>query len=94
VMRRRVDVRWRLRPPDFVRMQRLQINIVNAVAKLLKPGGILVYSTCSIEPEENEHVVQQVLRNTSILEQQEQKQCLPFREHLDGAFAAKFMRTG
>ena len=94
VMRRRVDVRWRLRPPDFVRMQRLQIKIVNAVAKLLKPRGILVYSTCSIEPEENEHAVQQVLRNMSILERQEQKQCLPFREHLDGAFAAKFMRTG
>jgi 16S rRNA (cytosine967-C5)-methyltransferase len=94
VMRRRVDVRWRLRPPDFVRMQRLQIKIVNAVAKLLKPRGILVYSTCSIEPEENEHVVQQVLRNMSILERQEQRQCLPFRAHLDGAFAAKFMRTG
>jgi 16S rRNA (cytosine967-C5)-methyltransferase len=93
-MRRRVDVRWRLRPPDFVRMQRLQIQIVNAATKLLKPHGILVYSTCSIEPEENEHVVQHVLRSMSILDLQEQRQCLPFREHLDGAFAAKFIRAG
>lgn len=94
VMRRRVDVRWRLRPLDFVRMQRLQIQIVNAATKLLKPRGILVYSTCSIEPEENEHVVQHVLRSMSILDLQEQRQCLPFREHLDGAFAAKFIRAG
>jgi 16S rRNA (cytosine967-C5)-methyltransferase len=93
-MRRRVDVRWRLRPPDFVRMQRLQIQIVNAATKLLKPCGVLVYSTCSIEPEENEHVVQHVLRSMSILDLQEQRQCLPFREHLDGAFAAKFIRAG
>jgi 16S rRNA (cytosine967-C5)-methyltransferase len=94
VMRRRVDVRWRLRPLDFVRMQRLQIQIVNAATKLLKPRGILVYSTCSIEPEENEHVVQNALRSMSILDLQEQRQSLPFREHLDGAFAAKFIRAG
>lgn len=94
VMRRRVDVRWRLRPRDFARMQRLQIQIIKAVTKLLKPRGILVYSTCSIEPEENEHIVQQVLGSISIMDLVEQKQCLPFREHLDGAFAAKFIRTG
>ena len=57
VMRRRVDVRWRLRPDDFVRMPRRQLAILRAVAPLLKPGGSLVYSTCSLEPEENDDVV-------------------------------------
>jgi hypothetical protein len=52
VMRRRVDVRWRLRPADFERMQTEQLAIVAAVLPLLKVGGALVYSTCSIEPEE------------------------------------------
>src|SRR5205823_426078 len=52
VMRRRVDVRWRLKPADFNRMHTRQIEITHAVIPLLKPGGILVYSTCSLEREE------------------------------------------
>ena len=62
VMRRRVDVRWRLRPEDFVRMQRQQLAILRGLVPLLKPGGSLVYSTCSIEQEENEQVVEAFLR--------------------------------
>ena len=58
VMRRRVDVRWRLRPDDFVRMQRLQLAILRGLVPLLKPGGSLVYSTCSLEEEENEQVIE------------------------------------
>ena len=54
VMRRRIDVRWRLRPEDFSRMSDGQLTIARAVIRLLKPGGTLVYSTCSLEREENE----------------------------------------
>src|SRR6202011_3667352 len=57
VMRRRVDVRWRLKPHDFERMRDRQIEIVRAAVALLRPHGILVYSTCSLEREENEEVV-------------------------------------
>ncbi len=57
VMRRRVDVKWRLRASDFLRMQQRQIEIVRALVRLLKPNGLLVYSTCSLEPEENEEAV-------------------------------------
>jgi len=93
VMRRRLDVRWRLRPADFLRMQKRQLDLIDSVAGFLKRGGTLVYSTCSLEPEENEGVVQQLLARKSILQLDEQKQCVPFQDHLDGAFAAKFVKA-
>jgi 16S rRNA (cytosine967-C5)-methyltransferase len=93
VMRRRPDVRWRLRPADFLRMQKRQLDLINSLTRFLKPGGSLVYSTCSLEPEENEKVVQQLLAKTPVLQLEEQKRCSPFQDHLDGAFAAKFMKA-
>jgi len=91
VMRRRVDVRWRLKPTDFIRMQARQIQIASAAFPLLKPGGVLVYSTCSIEREENEDVVRQLLRQMSIL-LEEERSSLPFQSNFDGAFAARIRR--
>ncbi len=93
VMRRRVDVRWRLKPGEFERMRARQIEIVHTVLPLLKPNGILVYSTCSLEREENEDVVRYLLERTSILQLEEERRSLPFRENFDGAFAARFRRT-
>jgi 16S rRNA (cytosine967-C5)-methyltransferase len=88
VMRRRVDVRWRLRRTDFERMPRLQFAILRAVAPLLKPGGSLVYSTCSLEPEENRNVVASFLQACPDFRLTNQAESLPFRDHFDGAFAA------
>jgi len=93
VMRRRVDVRWRLSPDDFLRMPALQTRIVSAVVPLLKPGGSLVYSTCSLEPEENEGVIDATLREFSFLKLMEQRSILPFRDGFDGAYAAKLSRA-
>jgi 16S rRNA (cytosine967-C5)-methyltransferase len=92
VMRRRIDVRWRLTPDDFPRMAAGQFEIVRPTVGLLKPGATLVYSTCSIEPEENEDVVRQVLASFPFLELVDQVSILPFRDGFDGAFAAKFLR--
>jgi 16S rRNA (cytosine967-C5)-methyltransferase len=89
VMRRRVDVRWRLKPTDFVRMQKRQIEIALTVIPLLKPGGVLVYSTCSLEREENEGVVEHLLRKMSILKLEEERRSLPFADNFDGAYAAR-----
>ena len=94
VMRRRVDVRWRLKPADFNRMRARQIEITRAVIPFLKPGGILVYSTCSLEREENEDVVQTLLRVTSILQLEEERRSTPFQDNFDGAFGARFRRNG
>lgn len=92
VMRRRVDLRWRLTPMDFVRMHVEQLRILRATVPLLKTGGVLVYSTCSIEPDENEEVVQAILQEFPFLKLIEQVSLLPFRNGFDGAFAAKLLR--
>lgn len=93
VVRRRVDVRWRLRPDDFSRMSAVQFSIVQAAIPFLKPGGTLVYSTCSIEPEENEEVVQRIASEFPFLNVAEQKSLLPFSDGFDGAYAARFVRA-
>src|SRR5437868_7439602 len=67
VMRRRVDLRWRLRPNAFVRMQEQQYAITEIAVRLLKPGGVLVYSTCSLEPEETESVITKLLATVTRL---------------------------
>ncbi len=92
VMRRRVDVRWRLRPEDFARMPRQQGTILEAVAPLLRPGGALVYSTCSLEPEENEQLIAAFLRDRPEFRLTKSAQTLPFRDTVDGAFAAECRR--
>jgi 16S rRNA (cytosine967-C5)-methyltransferase len=91
VMRRRVDVRWRLQPADFPRMQQRQLEILCALISLLGPKGVLVYSTCSLEPEENEQVMRQILNSASTLRLEEEKSSLPFRDGFDGGFAANFI---
>jgi 16S rRNA (cytosine967-C5)-methyltransferase len=89
VLRRRADLRWRLRPEDFVRMQRLQLRILRAVAPLLKPGGSLVYSTCSLETEENDEVIAAFLRAHPAFRLTNREESSPFRDSVDGAFAAR-----
>ncbi len=92
VLRRRVDVRWRLTDEDFIRMPAQQLALVRRTASLLRPGGTLVYSTCSLEPEENDRVVEQALAAVPGLRFIESRRTLPFVDAVDGAFAAKFTR--
>jgi 16S rRNA (cytosine967-C5)-methyltransferase len=57
VLRREADIRWRRTPEDFGPLSAVQLAIVRHAAEAVRPGGCLVYSTCSTEPEENEDVI-------------------------------------
>lgn len=93
VIRRRIDVKWRLQPSDFNRMANEQLIITRAALELLKPGGVLVYSTCSLEPEENEKIVRRLLCEPLGLRLEAERGSLPFRDGFDGAFAAKLFKA-
>ena len=88
VIRRRVDVRWRLQPQDVARITTTQRRILENALPCLKPGGRIVYSTCSIEPEENAELVAAFLTDHPGCELLGTREALPFRDQTDGAFAA------
>jgi 16S rRNA (cytosine967-C5)-methyltransferase len=62
---RHPEIRWRLRPEQLSEFHQLQVGILTSAIKKLAPGGRLVYSTCSMEPEENEEVVSEVLTSAA-----------------------------
>jgi 16S rRNA (cytosine967-C5)-methyltransferase len=61
VLGRRPEARWRLRPEDLQHLVPLQTHLLKLALERVRPGGVVVYSTCSIEPEENEGVVRAAL---------------------------------
>lgn len=91
VMRRRVDVRWRLDEIQFAELAVTQIKLVEAALRFLKPGGSLVYSTCSIDPDENQHVLRAILAAHPELEMIESRLIFPPKEVMDGAYAARLV---
>ncbi|HEX4265281.1 MAG TPA: 16S rRNA (cytosine(967)-C(5))-methyltransferase RsmB [Verrucomicrobiae bacterium] len=92
VMRRRVDLRWRIRPEEIDRLRATQLDLLRQAVALLKPGGALVYSTCSLEPEENENVIQEFLETEPALELKTRRELLPFADATDGAFVARLAK--
>jgi 16S rRNA (cytosine967-C5)-methyltransferase len=93
VLRRRVDLRWRLQAADIERLRATQLGLLNQAAAMLKPGGVLVYSTCSLEPEENAGVVDEFLLGHSGFQLETTRQLLPFADGVDGAYVARLKRT-
>ena len=89
VLRRRVDLRWRISPEEILRLQKTQLELLQQAASVLKPGGTLVYSTCSLEPEENSEVVKEFLAAHQNFKLASERQLLPFADHVDGAFVAR-----
>ena len=107
--RRHPDARWRLKASDLAVMPALQRSILRAAAGVVRPGGLLVYSTCSLEPEENDAVVDAFLAEAgdgwsveppppgtvpdTVLDGGRLR-VLPQAHGTDGAFAARLRRAG
>ena len=92
VMRRRVDLRWRITPEEILRLQKTQLDLLRQAATKLKPGGVLVYSTCSLEPEENSEVVKGFLSEHKNFKLESERELLPFADNVDGAFVARLKK--
>jgi 16S rRNA (cytosine967-C5)-methyltransferase len=93
VMRHRVDVKWRLQEGDMNRHAEQQLALLNAAAKVVALGGRLIYSTCSIDPAENEDVVAQFLKATSLFKLDHQVLARPWEVGHDGAGVFRLVRT-
>jgi 16S rRNA (cytosine967-C5)-methyltransferase len=91
VMRRRVDLRWRISPEEISRLQQTQLNLLKLAATKLNPGGVLIYSTCSLEPEENSEVVKEFLREHKYFKLESERELLPFADNVDGAYVARIL---
>ena len=92
VLRRRIEGRWRISAEEIARLVKEQQTLLQSAATQLRPGGILVYSTCSLEAEENEGVVQAFLREHGDFRLVSERTLLPFQEGADGAFVAVMRR--
>jgi 16S rRNA (cytosine967-C5)-methyltransferase len=68
VLARRPDLRWRRSPDDIKRMSSVQLSLLNYAADRLKAKGRIIYSTCSVEPEENDGVIDRFLEERSDFE--------------------------
>jgi 16S rRNA (cytosine967-C5)-methyltransferase len=93
VMRRRVDLRYRVTEREIERLKTVQLEVIRAAVRFLKPGGTLVYSTCSLEPEENEQVLKVLLAEDPWLKLVSQRELTPFSDEVDGAFVGALQRA-
>lgn len=100
------DIKWKKDIFDLKNMSTVQLKLLSKAATLVKPGGAVVYSTCSIEPEENFEIVKQFLASypnfkiesakgnftDEVIDENGCIQTLPQKHQMDGAFAAKLIR--
>ncbi len=93
VLRRRVDLRWRIEESEIGRLAALQEKLLASAAPFTKPQGILVYSTCSLEEEENRCVIERFVRSHPEFVLESTQSIFPPRDGMDGAFVARFRKT-
>ena len=92
VLRRRPDARWNWSVEKLESLVKLQAEILDQAARLVAPGGALVYSTCSNEPEENDDQVNAFLARHPDFTLDTTRESIPFESGHDGAFAARLIR--
>ncbi len=91
VLGRRPEVRWRLRPTEFEDLIRLQTRLLLTAVERVKPGGVVVYSTCSVEPDENAGVVKAVRRAFRGLKLEAEATAVP-GQPADGGYWARLRK--
>jgi len=110
VLRRRPDARWRISERRLESLRALQSEMLDACADVVEPGGLLVYSTCSLEPEENDEQVAAFLARrpefvreppgpsvglaADCVTEDGDLEILPFHSGTDGAFASRLRKGG
>ena len=106
VLRRRADARWRIQEKDLNHLAEIQVQLLEKGAELVRPGGVLVYSTCTFTSEENEKVIDKFLSDHIDFEPgvvpsaipetfraaNGTVSSLPWKHGIDGAFAARLIR--
>ena len=92
VLRRRPEAKWRFSRKQVKRLNLVQSSILDSTGPLLKPGGRLVYSTCSIEAEENSEMIAMFLEKHPEFELVKEEALLPGDGGADGAYAALLIR--
>ncbi len=106
-MARHPDARWRVRPDAIGRLAQRQTALLDAAARLVRPGGVLVYATCSLEQEENTEQVEAFLQRhpdfhrapvpgvvpPELVTAAGDLRALPQRHAIDGAYAARLERS-
>lgn len=110
IVRRKPDIKWARQTKDIKGITALQKKLLQSVSEAVKPGGVLVYSTCTIFPEENEDIIESFLENNSDFMADDIKpflpaaltkhakhcslQLYPNRDGIDGFFMARIKRKG
>ncbi len=101
ILRRKPEIKYKRTPEDLVSLSKIQQKILETSAKYVKPGGELVYSTCTINPGENEKVIEKFLENNKTFEiidlnfeNSPYMKLLPTVHNTDGFFIAKVRRVG
>ncbi|MEJ2634956.1 MAG: 16S rRNA (cytosine(967)-C(5))-methyltransferase RsmB [Calditrichia bacterium] len=106
VLSKRVDLKWKRTEENIFSMKTLQLSLLDSAATVLKPGGVLVYSTCTIEPEENDKVISAFLEQhpefgledlrslvpAVYLEDRYFVKTFPHKHKMDGSFAARLRK--
>lgn len=92
VVRRKPEIKYKKRTAEMDLLPRKQFNILSASASYVKPGGVLIYSTCTINPHENQRVVEEFLRKNHSFKKEEALQLLPNVNDTDGFFICKMRK--
>lgn len=106
VLRKKPDIKWKREPDDLLKLNVYQTGLLNNAAKLLKPGGAIVYSTCTTEPEENFMIIEEFLKthtdfviddatkyiNNILVNENKCVETYPHKHHIDGSFAARLIK--